>query len=175
MRLKEVNNATEPPHPDMPDEHPKVLLQMEEKLNQAMGLTRPDKPTDQADSMTNSEIPSSLEFEKMDTKEKEAFRMRFMEAKEKEVLMDSGRNKIQAGSKNINYWWHWWSAAPLVSAWASSVYTYRWWWWSHSYPATNVIYNLIKPCILKKILIFCIFSSGHSRLELLVLHGRPQQ
>lgn len=42
MRLKEVKNAIESPHPDMPDEHPKVLLPMEEKLNQAMSFMRPD-------------------------------------------------------------------------------------------------------------------------------------
>lgn len=39
MRFSEVSE-TEPPHPDMPDQEPRILGEMEEKLSKLMGSPR---------------------------------------------------------------------------------------------------------------------------------------
>jgi hypothetical protein len=140
MRLKEINAKEMPPHPEMPDEHPEVLTKMIGKLSEVMGMENMDFSEGGQNQKNNYTMPekyiSPEDYEKMNTTQKQALQMRFSEMRNQE----QSDNSIGSGlkSKNIWHYAHMWQIAPLVSAWASSVYTYRWWWWSHSYPASNV-------------------------------------
>ncbi len=142
MRLKEINATAMPPHPDMPDEHPEVLNKMLGKLSEVMGMENMDFSDggQNRDNNKNLKMPekyiSPEEFEKMNTTQRQALEMRFSELRNQEQSENSIGSA--SSSKHIWHYAHMWQSAPLVSAWASSVYTYRWWWWSHSYPATNV-------------------------------------
>ena len=108
---------------------------------------------------------------------------------------EQSENSIGSGlkSKNIWHYAHMWQIAPLVSAWASSVYTYRWWWWSHSYPASNVkqLTHLLFNSIYCFLCLFCDFllcfcqilggwsywcsTGGHSKDQVVVFQADIDQ
>ena len=127
MRLKEINTTTTPPRPEMPDEHPEVLHKMVLKLSEVMGMENMDFTGANRTSEKNIEMRekyiSPEDYEKMNITQRQSLEMRFSEQRNQEQTQ--GTIGSGASSKHIWHFAHMWQPAPLVSDWASSVYTYR--------------------------------------------------
>lgn len=76
---------------------------------------------------------------------------RFMELLSSSDLNIKNTESVQSNAYSRSEYDASWQIAELTSAWASSVYTFRWWWWSHSYPASNVRKTILLHYILRRI------------------------
>ena len=115
-----------PPHPDMPDEEPSVFMEMEKKLSSLLGIPAPLITKEQPD---NSGEKNSFHIEQSSVDPG-----RFMQVRDQSLVESKSENSLRYDFNAHKGWVH----VPFVSAWASSVYTWRWWWWWHTYHAEHV-------------------------------------